>query len=67
LPHAPRAGAADEPCPLEHPNVLRHRFERHVEGFRELGHGPPFAREPFQNRTPRRVRERLEHEVDLTS
>src|SRR5690606_33895323 len=54
-----------ESCFLEHADVLLHGRERHVVSGRQLRHGR-FAFEGAANDVPaRRIRERLEHAIDV--
>lgn len=49
---------------LEHAEVLRHRRQRDVEGFRQLGHRGLAHREAGQHRAPGRIGERAKGRVE---
>jgi len=63
--HASAACSLHEARLLENTHVLGHRLERHVERFRQLGHGLLRARDPPQDRPPRRMREGPKHAVQV--
>lgn len=55
---------ARQPRALEHAHVLRHGGESHIEARREFTDCPVTGGESGENRTPRRVRERGEGDVE---
>src|SRR5207237_10021830 len=56
--------APHQPGTLEHLHVLRDGVERHVEGLDEVGHARGALRQPLDDLSARRVRERREGEVE---
>src|SRR5205807_2774100 len=57
-------GAPHQPRALEHLHVLRDGVERHVEGLGEVGHARGALRQPLDDLSARRVRERRERAVE---
>src|SRR5437867_11939176 len=55
--------APHQPGALEHLHVLRDGVERHVEGLGEIGYARGALRQPLDDLSARRVRERREGEV----
>src|SRR5712691_12067354 len=56
--------APHQPGALEHLHVLRDGVERHVEGLDEVGYPRGALRQPLDDLSARRVRERREGEVE---
>src|SRR5712691_9869245 len=56
--------APHQPGALEHLHVLRDGVERHVEGLDEVGYARGALRQPLDDLSARRVRERREAEVE---
>jgi len=56
--------APHQPGALEHLHVLRDGVERHVEGLNEVGYARGALRQPLDDLSARRVRERGEREVE---
>src|SRR5437870_3070347 len=56
--------APHQPGALEHLHVLRDGVERHVEGLGEVGYARGALRQPLDDLSARRVRERREGEVE---
>src|SRR5438552_6546125 len=56
--------APHQPGALEHLHVPRDGVERHVEGLGEIGHARGALRQPLDDLSARRVRERCEGEVE---
>src|SRR5438876_7034269 len=56
--------APHQPGALEHLHVLRDGVERHVEGLDEVGYARGALRQPLDDLSARRVRERREGEVE---
>src|SRR5256885_13275820 len=58
------ARAPHQPGALEHLHVLRDGVEGHVEGIGEVGYARGALRQPLDDLSARRVRERREGEVE---
>jgi len=56
--------APHQPGALEHLHVLRDGVERHVEGLGEVGYARDALRQPLDDLSARRVRERREGEIE---
>src|SRR6185295_19555595 len=56
--------APHQPGALEHLHVLRDGVERHVEGLGEVAYARCALRQPLDDLSARRVRERCEGEVE---
>src|SRR5215469_14834780 len=61
---APLPVPLDHAARFQHADVFRHRVQGHSEGFRDLGHARLAAREPFDDRPPRRIGQRGEYRVE---
>lgn len=55
----------DQPGIVQYLHVLRHRGQRHVEGFAQLTHASRTPRELVQHAAPDVARKRMEHRVEL--
>src|SRR5262249_36833604 len=58
--HAADLARADQAALFENVEMLRERWERHVEGARQLAHGGGAGAEPAQHGAPRGIAQRAE-------
>jgi hypothetical protein len=63
--HASAASSLHETGLLEDTNVFGDGLERHVERFRQLGHGLLRARDAPQDRPPGRMRQGAKNAVEV--
>src|SRR5215813_14239163 len=63
--HAAGLARADEAALFEHVEMLRERWERHVEGARQLAHGGGAGAEPAQHGAPRGIAQRAKDPVEV--
>src|SRR5262249_56019248 len=58
-------GGGDRGGPVEHVEMLRERWERHVKGARQLAHGRGTGAEPAQHGAPRGIAQRAKDPVEV--
>jgi hypothetical protein len=63
--HASAASSLHEARSLENTHVLGDGLERHIERFRQLRHGLLRARDPAQDRPPRRMSQSPKNAVEV--
>src|SRR5262249_53560889 len=63
--HAADLARADQAALFKNVEMLRERWERHVEGARQLAHGGGAGTEPAQHGAPRGIAQRAKDPVEM--